>query len=340
MKPTPISPVLVGKGMAGQAILKSLAIVAQMDPELCLLTPQLVTRGSPLRSYILDDVHNVLFLANPSGLHAQYIAEGERAKFSAIVTDKPVCVRPEELELLQNVQIPVSVFHGYRVMWGTRTVKQMIEAGELGDLFAFESRYWQSSSAQTALTGAPERCQWKNDPSLNGPRDALTDLGSHVVDTCLYLMADRPVESKCWLYYWNSAAAHRDTHVHLWLRFENDRRAVASISKTVHGATNNFEYTVVGSRGTATWRFLQPDEVEYGIGNGTSIIRRSEANPSSGTSPFHGLGWLEGYVEITRQTLRQISGLPWAPVPTLKESLAAMDILLRAEPREAKASMP
>jgi predicted dehydrogenase len=329
MKQKSIAPVIVGRGMAGQAILKSLAVVAQADPELHLLPAKFVSRGSPLRSYISDNAQNVLFVANPSGLHARYIAEGERAQFDAIVSDKPVCVLPEEIEILEKIRVPVTVFHGYRAMWGTKKIKQMIEAGDLGDLLAFEARYWQSSSALAALANAPEKRPWKNDPKLNGPSDTLIDLGSHVVDICLYLMADRPAEGRCWLSYRNSLAPHRDTHVHLWLCFENERSALASISKTVHGATNNFEYTIIGTRATATWRFLRPDEIEHGIGNRTFTIRRSEANASSGSSPFHGLGWLEGYVEITRQTLRQVAGLASLPVPTLKESVAVMDVLLK-----------
>ena len=142
-------------------------------------------------------------------------------------------------------------------------------------------------------------------------------------------MPGKPVENHCWVSYQNSAAPYRDTHVHLLLKFSGDRRAMASISKTVHGATNNFEYTVIGTKGAATWRFLQPDEVEFGSGSKTSMIRRKTPMESSGSAPFHGLGWLEGYVEITRGTLRLAAGLDAGPVPTLQESLAAMDVLLR-----------
>ncbi len=330
MKGKPIAPVVVGRGMAGQAILKSLAIISQKDPELHLLPARIASRGTPLASYISDQAENVLFLANPSGLHAHYIVEGDRAGFGTIAADKPVCVRIEELSLLQSISATVTVFHGYRVLWGSRTIKSLIDSGDLGEVFCFESRYWQSSSAQAALTAHPEKRPWKNDLQLNGPFDALIDLGSHVVDLCLYLMADKPLQSKCWLSYRNAPAPHRDTHVHLSLRFSAGRRALASISKTVHGASNNFEYTVIGTKGSATWRFLQCDEVEYGSGNRTTIIRRDAANTSSGTAPFHGMGWLEGYVEIARQTLRQASGLASVPVPTLKESLTVMDVLLNA----------
>jgi len=331
MKGKPIAPLVVGRGMAGQAILKSLAIISQRDPELHLVPAQLASRGTALASYVSDMTENVLFLANPSGLHASHIVEGDNAGFHTIATDKPVCVRNEELSLLQNVAATVTVFHGYRVLWGTRTIKNLIESGDLGDVFCFESRYWQSSSAQAALISRPEKRPWKNDPQLNGPFDTLIDLGSHVVDVCLYLMADKPLQSKCWLSYRNAPAPHRDTHVHLSLGFSGGRRALASISKTVHGSGNSFEYTVIGTKGSATWRFLRPDEVEYGSGSRTSIIRRDAANASSGTVPFHGMGWLEGYIEIAHQTMRQASGLASVPVPTLKESLTAMDVLLNAE---------
>jgi predicted dehydrogenase len=330
MKTRPIAPVLVGSGMAGQAILKSLAIVSQTDAELELLPVRRAARGTPLRSFLSDQADNVLFLANPSGMHAQSIAEGVQAGFTSISVEKPVCVRAEEIDALQPVDALVTVFHGYRTMWGARTIKSMIESGDLGEVFSFESRYWQSSSAQMALKGTPEKRAWKNDPHLNGPWDALTDLGSHVMDICLYLMPGRPVKAKCWVSYKNSAAAHRDTHVQMSLSFVESMHALASISKTMHGATNDFEFTIIGTKGSATWRFLRPDEVEYGSGNRISIIRREMSNAASGTAPFHSLGWLEGYVEITRQTLRKAAGLASTPVPTLSEALVAMDVLLNA----------
>jgi predicted dehydrogenase len=331
MKNKPIAPVVVGRGMAGKAIMQSLAIIAQTDSELNLLPIRVMERGDELGSYISRQAENILFLANPSGLHARFITAGLQAGFSVIAADKPVCVRTEELAPLNAVKAPVVVFHGYRVLWGTRTIKSMIDSGELGEIFSFESRYWQSSSAQSALKGSPEKRPWKNDPHLNGPWDALTDLGSHVVDICLHLMSDIPVETRCWAGYRNAPSPQRDTHIHLAMKFRQDRRAIASISKTVHGAANDFEYTVVGTKGTATWRFMRPDEIEVGSGKEKRILSRDTANPSTGTLPFHGLGWLEGYVEISRQALRLASGLDFTPVPTLQESLAAMNVLLNAE---------
>lgn len=330
MKNRAIAPVLVGRGMAGNAILQSLDLVARLDSELQLLPARIAKREEQLKSYIDEKARAVLFLANPSGMHAQSILEGIRSGFNAIAVDKPVCVCPEEMLLLQDVDRPVTVFHGYRVLWGSRKIRQMIVDGELGDVFAFESRYWQSSAAQEALNQSSARLSWKNDILLNGPRDALTDLGSHAVDMCHSMMGTKAIEARAWLSYCNAAASHRDTHVHLQLKFSESRNALISISKTAHGAANDFEYTVFGTRATASWKFMRPDEVEIGSGSGKSIIRREAPSVSAETKPFHGLGWLEGYVEITRQTLRAVSGLTYAKIPSLKEALDVMDVLLHA----------
>jgi predicted dehydrogenase len=326
----PINPVLAGRGMAGRAIQKSLSIVSQMDPELELLPLRQAERNRPFSFYISDSSQNVLFIANPSALHAASILQGVKAGYNAIAAEKPVCVESGDLDSLKGIDIFVSVYHGYRAMWGTRTIKSMIESGEMGEVFSFESRYWQSSSAHKALNGIPDK-SWKNVPDLNGSFDALTDLGSHVVDICLHLMSDTPTQTRCRLFYRNSAALHRDTHVHLCMDFPGDRHAAASISKTLHGASNDFEYTVVGSKGAATWRFMRPDEVEFGSGSARRIILRDAPDASSGSVPFHGLGWLEGYVAVTHQTLRRAAGLNASPVPVLSEALAAMDVILNAE---------
>ena len=61
--------------MAGKAILRSLDIISHVDLELQLLPVRIADRGAPLKSYLAEEARNVLFVANPSGLHAQSILE-------------------------------------------------------------------------------------------------------------------------------------------------------------------------------------------------------------------------------------------------------------------------
>jgi len=329
-----ISPVVIGRGQAGQAMLRSLAIVGLMHPELEIRPAVQAERGRPLHAVSRGLENPVLLVANPHALHAATIIEGVKVGFKAIIAEKPACVSPEQLATLEGIQIPVSICHGYRVMWGPRTVRHMIAANDLGRIIALDGRCWQSSAAQRALDPAPNFQLWKNDPALSGPSDALIDNGSHWIDLATFLMGEPAQRGSAWVSYINAEAPHRDTHVHLDLVFSEARQARASISKTVHGAGNDLEFTVIGSRRSASWRFLRPDEIEIGDGAERKTIHRKDTSMGSGSRPFHGLGWLEGYVEIIRQTLLGLAGKNTAAVPTLAEGLQVMNtiFLLEREP--------
>jgi predicted dehydrogenase len=144
----------------------------------------------------------------------------------------------------------------------------------------------------------------------------------------IWLAGERPSQARAKFSYVNAETEHRDSHVYLDFDFPSGIAARATISKTYHGASNNFEITALGSKGALTWRFLNPDEIVHGVGGSYSIIRRSDATYGSCQRPFHATGWLEGYIEVIRQTLRAALGCENRPVPTLKEQGELFDILL------------
>jgi predicted dehydrogenase len=170
-----IQPYLVGSGNAAGAMAKCLAMIPLVDSSLQLAPIRKIARGEALPQ--VKGNENLLILANPHGLHTEYVVAGEAAGFRTMVCEKPAAVRPEDLARLAKIQARVSICHGYRQTWGPQTLKAMLDAGELGEIVALEGRYWQSSASQR--TGKPS---WKNDQRLNGPHDVLVDLGAHWVD--------------------------------------------------------------------------------------------------------------------------------------------------------------
>jgi len=321
-----ISPLIVGGGRAGEAIARSLYVVSRLEPRLQMETPVIHKRGAPLVEFAHSKSHPILIVANPHGLHAPTILEGAAAGFRLILAEKPSCVSPDQMKKLREVQTPVAIFHGYRQMWGPQTLKTMLTDGELGELIAIEGRYWQSSAAERALEDETEARlnEWKNDTELSGPYDALLDIGTHWMDMASYLVGKPPSNVEGWLNYANAPAPHRDCHVQVMLGYENGARAMGSISKTVHGATNHFEINVLGTKQSATWKFLTPDEIEIGHGRNRAILARKTSHLGSHQSPFHALGWLEGYTEICHQILNEVFlGLD-GTYPSLQENLELM----------------
>lgn len=321
-----LQPFLLGRGRAGAAIENALRILAAGEPEFNLLPPRWIPRGQSLSEIDKGGVAPVLFIANPHGLHAATILEAERAGFSFIGCEKPVCVSLQEAESLANVQATVAVFHGYRMMWGPQTLREMIARGELGDVFAIEGTYWQSSAAQRALSGEVKRT-WKDEPALGGKYDTLIDIGSHWVDLAAHLKQAAPTEGRGWLSYANAPSPHRDTHVQLQFKL-GGTRAMVSASKNFHGGTNRFEINVLGTKAAASWNFLSPDELVVGEGADRRIVTRPTSTLGAKLPPFHGMGWTEGYVEICRRLLRAAAGQELTPFPSLRESLSVMKFLL------------
>jgi len=324
-----IQPYLLGSGRAGQALVRSLSVLESADSEFVFEKAIHVGRSQSLKGLKKKDEFALLLIANPHALHSQKILEAN-GEFDLIVTEKPVCTSLDEIELLRKVKTPVAVCHGYRQSWGVQTLKFMIEAGEFGEILSIEGRYWQSSTAQRALLKNSAQ-SWKNDPKLSGPFDALLDIGTHWADTAIFLMPEKLKETQLWLSYMNSEAAHRDSHVHMNFLFENNKRAFCSVSKAVHGAANHFEVNVIGAKRFATWKFLEPDFLEFGEGSVRTVVSRKDNKWGSTQPAHHALGWLEGYIEILRQSLRKATGKAHEPYPDLADGLFVVEALLKAK---------
>ncbi len=329
MKKT-IQPYLLGSGMAGQAILKSIEIIKLIHPELTIHSPIILKRDQGFEGLVKNEYEAVLFIANPSALHAECIIKAATAGFKTIVCEKPVVTDLVQIEALKTLKANVAILHGYRMMWGPQTIRKMIENNELGELISIESRYWQSSVAQKALNKSPERAPWKADSSLNGPYDVLLDLGSHWMDMITFLAGDLPTKTTGNISFINALGEKRDTHLNLNLKFKNNLYATGSISKTVHGLGNSFEVNVLGALKTISWNFLNPDQIIIGEGATQKIINRTESKLGGKQNPFHGLGWLDGYIEICASALLEATGES-ANYPRLSEILPKMEKLLTVD---------
>jgi predicted dehydrogenase len=321
------SPYIFGSGRAAQAILQSLKIVELRNPHWEISPVQTLSRGTSLLGLEKKRDNPVLFLANPHALHAPKILEAEQAGFSMVICEKPAAVGMDQIEALKKVQIPVALLHVYRQMWGLQTLREMVLRGDLGELIAVEGRYWQSSAA---VRGGVKSTSWKNEVALNGRSDTAMDVGVHWVDAAAFILGDTIKNLRLWRSYVNSEAPHRDTHVHLQMEFTNGVQSLASISKTLHGATNHFEINIIGSKKYAAWKFLEADQIEVSEGTTKSFVCRSNSVMGTGHAPFHGAGWMEGYSEIISRAFKSLEEKTEPSYPTLSQHLQILEPMLKA----------
>jgi predicted dehydrogenase len=196
-------------------------------------------------------------------------------------------------------------------------------------LISIEGRYWHSSATRES-TGA----SWKDAPELGGGVGALLDLATHWADLVTYICGGLPGKAAVRRWFVNAPSPNRDTHVHLTMEF-GELLSFGSISKTVHGAGNILEISVLGERASASWSFQNPDVVVWGDKGAQTTQVRSAPDLPSRPAPFHGLGWMEGYGRLVGEVVAQIRGNSVAEATTLREHLDLLSCLLQAAEAES-----
>ena len=137
------------------------------------------------QAIIADDRIGLFDNVGPNDLHAApTIAAAEAGKH--VICEKPLGRdAAESYETWQRVQA-AGVKHmcafNYRFVPAVRLAREMIEAGELGEILHFRGAYLQD-------WGATDAAVWRFDRAVAGS-GALGDLGAHVIDLARYLVGE------------------------------------------------------------------------------------------------------------------------------------------------------
>src|SRR5271154_343219 len=131
------------------------------------------------RDLVADERIGLFDNGGPNSLHAEpTIAAAQAGKH--VVCEKPLGRNADESYEIWRAVAATGVRHmcafNYRFVPAVRLAREMVEAGELGDIYHFRARYLQEWIADPQF----ERV-WRLDKSVAGS-GALGDLGSHVVD--------------------------------------------------------------------------------------------------------------------------------------------------------------
>ncbi|MDQ3857945.1 MAG: Gfo/Idh/MocA family oxidoreductase, partial [Actinomycetota bacterium] len=139
------------------------------------------------RELVRNDDIELFDNGGPNNLHAEpTIAAAEAGKH--VVCEKPLGRDADEsYEMWQRVE-RAGVKHmcafNYRFVPAIRLAREMLEAGELGDIFHFRARYLQEWIADPDFPVV-----WRLEKSVAGS-GALGDLGAHIVDLARYLVGE------------------------------------------------------------------------------------------------------------------------------------------------------
>jgi predicted dehydrogenase len=221
----------------------------------------------------------------PNNLHAEpTIAAAEAGKH--VICEKPLGrTADESYEIWQRVAA-TGVKHmtafNYRFVPAVRRARQMIEAGELGDIYHFRGRYLQE-------WGATDAAVWRFDRDAAGS-GALGDLGAHVVDLARYLVGEIESVSASTRTFFPGREV--DDAFEAVADFESGAVGTIEATRFASGRKNALAWEINGSKGSLAFDLERLNELSWSEGTkGFRTILVSEAD-----DPFWEWWWPHGHV--------------------------------------------
>jgi predicted dehydrogenase len=237
------------------------------------------------RELVADPAVQLFDNTGPNNLHAEpTIAAAEAGKH--VFCEKPLGrTADESYEIWQRVAA-AGVKHmtafNYRFVPATRLARQMIEAGELGEIHHFRGRYLQEWGPTTDAA-------WRFEREAAGS-GALGDLGAHVIDLARYLVGELSAVSASTRTFMPGRQV--DDAFEAVAEFAGGAIGTIEASRFAPGRKNAFSWEINGSRGSLAFELERLNELQWSEGGkGFRTILVSEAD-----HPFWSWWWPHGHI--------------------------------------------
>ncbi len=237
------------------------------------------------KALVADERVQLFDNSGPNNLHAEpTIAAAEAGKH--VICEKPLGRDADESHETWQRVAATGVKHmcafNYRFVPAVRLARQLIEAGELGEIQHFRGSYLQE-------WGTTEGNIWRFDKALAGS-GALGDLGAHVIDLARYLVGE--IETVSAMTATFQPGREVDDAVESVVAFENGAVGTIEASRFCQGRKNHFAWEINGSKGSLAFDLERINELEHSEGNaGFRTVLVSEAD-----HPFWEHWWPQGHM--------------------------------------------
>jgi predicted dehydrogenase len=260
---------------------------------------------------VADDRVELFDNGGPNNLHAEpTIAAAKAGKH--VVCEKPLGRTAEESYEIWQAAEQAGVKHmcafNYRFVPAVRLARELLEAGELGDIYHFRGRYLQE-------WGDVDEQVWRFERAAAGS-GALGDLGAHVIDLARYLVGE--VSSVCGAAKTFKEGRDVDDAFEAVVEFENGAVGTLEASRFCPGRKNAFAWEINGSKGSIVFDLERLNELQVhlagsepgGRAQGFRTVLVSEAD-----HPFwehwwphgHIIGWEHSFVHELHHLLQAIA---------------------------------
>ena len=290
---------------------------------------ELVAKESQLPA---DKRIDFVTVATPNHTHFPIAKAALEGGFN-VICDKPMTFDLAQAEqLAEIVTMSGAVFavsHNYTGYPLVRMARQMILAGELGEIQAVRSCYIQGWLRTRLEESDQKQAAWRTDPGKSGAAGCFGDIATHAYNLGRYMTGLLPESVSCNLKVFEPGRK-LDDYGHAVVRFENGGLGTVTASQISHGRENDLFIEIDGTKGAIQWRQEEPNVLTLRRnGQPHSIYTRdpnapwmNDAGKAACRLPSgHPEAFFEAFANIYRSTydaiIARATGGSWEKVNTI-----------------------
>jgi predicted dehydrogenase len=304
-----------------------------------------VLRLDPARSYAdyremarveaqREDGIDAVVVVTPNHLHAPVTTAFLEAGIH-VICDKPLAMSLEEAlqmqALAQSTGKLLAVTYTYSGYAMVRHAKEMVAAGELGEVRFVHVEYVQDWLAEPVEQQGNKQAEWRTDPARTGPGGCLGDIGTHAYQLASFVTGMRPSEISADVVAM-VPGRRVDDHVQAILRYPSGARGSLFASQIATGEGNALRLRVYGTKASISFDQEHPDFLWYTPlnGNPARLTKGRAHSPASDHATRipagHPEGYFEAFAQLYRDAALQIEAmLERRPIPASSALLTTVE---------------
>jgi len=242
------------------------------------------------RRLIADDSIGLFDNSGPNALHAEpTIAAAQAGKH--VICEKPLGRDAAESHAIWQAVAATGVKHvcgfNYRFVPAMRLAREMVDAGELGEIRHFRARYLQDWGDDPSLD------TWRFDREVAGS-GALGDLMTHAVDLARFLNGE--LTSVQGFAHTFLAGRRVDDAAEAAVTFDNGSVGTLEATRFAHGHRNGFQWEINGTKGSLAFDLERLNELLVFRNDGDRARGFRTVLVSEADHPFWQHWWPPGHI--------------------------------------------
>ncbi len=244
----------------------------------------------------------VVAIVTPNHLHAPIALEFLRRKIH-VICDKPLTATMAQAKKLyaaaKKAEALFVLTHNYTGYPLVRTAREMVAAGDLGDIRVVQVEYPQDWLSEQIEDSGHKQAAWRVDPERSGAGGCIGDIGTHAYNLARFV-TQLKLDSLFADLSSFGAGRKVDDNANVMLRFVGGATGMLWSSQVAPGNENALRLRVYGTKAGLSWEQEHPNQLWFApLGEAKRMICRGNAGSGAAAGRITRLppGHPEGYVE-------------------------------------------